>query len=257
MFVTTYYSKQSYERVRALSNGGESDYEIARQTGVARSTIGRWRRNGHPPAHLTSDEDATWRPVSTQAYCYLLGVYLGDGHLFQTGHGRWRLGITMDARYPGVVGEVVAAIEAVEPEASVCVNRKPAADAVTVLASSGIWRLAFPQHAPGRKHDRSIVLSRWQRELTRSHPEAFLRGLIHSDGCRTLNRFRTKLPSGRVAEYAYPRYFFTNLSADIRGIFCEHCELLGIRWTQSNPRNISVAQRRSVALLDSFVGPKR
>jgi hypothetical protein len=83
-----------------------------------------------------------------------------------------------------------------------------------------------------------------------------IRGLIHSDGCRGVNRFSTKLPSGRVAAYRYTRYFFSNLSSDIRSIFCQHCELLGIRWTQSNARNISVAHRDSVALLDSFVGPK-
>ena len=128
---------------------------------------------------------------------------------------------------------------------------------LVVLASSPLWALAFPQHGPGRKHERPIVLERWQAEITARHPEALLRGLIHSDGCRSVNRFRTKLPSGRVVGYAYPRYFFSNLSADIRGIFCEHCDLLGIRWTQSNPRNISVAHRRSVAILDGFVGPKR
>ncbi len=44
------------------------------------------------------------------------------------------------------------------------------------------------------------------------------RGLIESDGCRTVNRFKTKLPSGRIAEYAYPRYFFSDTSADIRGL---------------------------------------
>jgi len=84
-----------------------------------------------------------------------------------------------------------------------------------------------------------------------------LRGLIHSDGCRTINRFRTRLPGGRLAEYAYPRYFFSNLSADIRGLFCESCDALGIRWTQSNHRNISVSNRHSVAALDEFIGPKR
>ena len=66
-------------------------------------------------------------------------------------------------------------------------------------------------------------------------------------------------PSCRAAgsaEYEYPRYFFSNLSADIRRIFCEHCELLGIRCTQSNPRNVSISHRKSVALLDEFVGPK-
>ena len=59
-----------------------------------------------------------------------------------------------------------------------------------------------------------------------------------------------------MAEYAYPRFFFSNRSADIRGLFCEYCDRLGIRWTQSNPRNISVSHRRSVALLDAFAGPK-
>jgi len=72
----------------------------------------------------------------------------------------------------------------------------------------------------------------------------------------TVNRFTTRLPSGRVAEYAYPRWFFSNRSADIRGLFCEYCERLGIRWTQSNPRNISISRRTSVALLDSFVPAK-
>jgi hypothetical protein len=101
------------------------------------------------------------------------------------------------------------------------------------------------------------MLADWQRAIVDAHPEQFLRGLIHSDGCRTVNRFKTKLPSGRVAEYEYPRYFFSNLSADIRALFCEYCDRLGVRWTQSNHRNISVSHRRSVAILDRFVGPKR
>jgi hypothetical protein len=83
-----------------------------------------------------------------------------------------------------------------------------------------------------------------------------LRGLLHSDGCRTVNRFTTKLPSGRVAEYAYPRWFFSNRSADIRGLFCATCDAVGVRWTQSNPRNISISHRDSVARLDEHVGAK-
>ncbi len=116
---------------------------------------------------------------------------------------------------------------------------------------------AFPQHGPGRKHIRRIELADWQRQLTHEHPGAIIRGLIHSDGCRSLNHVKTTLPSGRTAEYSYQRYFFTNHSADIRGIFREHCELVGIRVTQPNPRNLSVSHRPSVALLDEIVGPKR
>jgi hypothetical protein len=91
---------------------------------------------------------------------------------------------------------------------------------------------------------------------TVSHPSRKRLGLIHSDGCRVENRVRTKLRSGRIAEYLYIRYFFSNLSADIRQIFIDHCALLGIRVTQSNPRNLSVSHRESVAILEQIVGPK-
>jgi hypothetical protein len=101
------------------------------------------------------------------------------------------------------------------------------------------------------------VLADWQLELTHAHPGSLIRGLIHSDGCRVINRFKTKLPSGRVADYSYVRYFFSNLSRDIRDIFTEHCELLGIRVTQSNHRNLTVSHRHSVAILEEIVGPKR
>lgn len=79
--------------------------------------------------------------------------------------------------------------------------------------------------------------------------------MIHSDGSRCENRFTVQLKSG-PREYSYPRYFFTNYSDDIRDLFCQSCDQLGIRWSQSNWRNISISHRDSVARLDSFVGPK-
>ena len=115
---------------------------------------------------------------------------------------------------------------------------------------------AFPQHGPGKKHLRLIELTDWQLALTHAHPVALIRGLIHSDGCRSLNRFRTMLPSGREAEYEYVRYFFSNRSRDIRAIFTSHCELFGIRVTQPNPRNLAVSNRDSVRILETIVGPK-
>ena len=75
-------------------------------------------------------------------------------------------------------------------------------------------------------------------------------GQHFADGVRDL------LPSGSVGKYSYTRYFFSNLSADIRGLFCATCDQVGVRWTQSNRRNISISHRASVALLDEHVGPK-
>lgn len=136
-------------------------------------------------------------------------------------------------------------------------QRPASVGASYVLSISHGWvGAALPQHGPGRKHLRPIEFADWQLELTHRNPEALIRGLIHSDGCRTEDRFNTELPSGRVAEYSYVRYFFTNHSEDMRRIFIEHCELLGIRVTQSNRRNLSISHRKSVAILEQIIGPK-
>lgn len=196
-----------------------------------------------------------WRPCDQRLYAYCLGQYLGDGHISFSKRTNPFLRLYMDRAYPGLVSEAATALATLFPEARVRRYDVSRARMTIVQLFHAALPYVFP-HGPGQKHTRRITLEAWQLDATRLHPEAFLRGLIHSDGCRTVNRFDTLLPSGRLAHYEYPRYFFSNLSADIRGLFCEHCELLGIRWTQSNPRNISVSHRDSVALLDRFVGPK-
>lgn len=117
------------------------------------------------------------------------------------------------------------------------------------------WPCLFPQHGPGRKHERPIVLQDWQRAIVEKHPGRFLRGLFHSDGCRVTN-WATTRKNGMTLRYEYPRYFFTNASADIRGLCCWALDLLGIDHRHSDERNISVARRAAVELLDEHVGPK-
>jgi hypothetical protein len=161
---------------------------------------------------LTERRQVNWRPPDPQAYAYLLGLYLGDGCLNPPGS---QLMISLDARYPGIVGEAEEAIRRTVP--GVHLGRYlPKKNSIRILAATIVWREAFPQHGRGRKHTRRIELADWQRDITTAFSHELLRGLIHSDGCRTMNRFKTKLPSGRVAAYEYPRYFFSNLSDDIR-----------------------------------------
>ena len=74
------------------------------------------------------------------------------------------------------------------------------------------------------------------------HPEDFVRGLIHSDGCRSINRVRRSFNGGE-RWYEYPRYNFTNVSLDIQRLFTDTLDRLGIAWTQMNRKNISVARR--------------
>jgi hypothetical protein len=83
-----------------------------------------------------------------------------------------------------------------------------------------------------------------------------LRGLVHSDGCRSINRVHRRTLQG-VKEYRYVRYFFTNESAQIRALFSDTCSLVGVSARRMTHNDISVARRESVELMDRFIGPKR
>lgn len=129
---------------------------------------------------------------------------------------------------------------------------------VQVTACSKQWPTVFPHHGPGRKHERRIVLEAWQQRIVDAHPWEFIRGLIHSDGCRITN-WTTRTVGGERKRYEYPRYFFTNVSGDIRALFCATLDRVGVEWRTAGgrrPYNISVARRASVELMDLHVGPK-
>jgi hypothetical protein len=247
------YPEATVEAALALGANGLSDYAVAEILSIPRATIQNWRTSGAPTKRGAGLEEPLERPLEHRAYAYLFGIYLGDGCV--SGHRRtFGLQVTLDADYPHLMVEVKSAIERSIPVLARV--QRPRRGAVRIWAFHRSLPNLFPQHGPGKKHERKIELVPWQTKITHRYTREFIRGLIHSDGSRCMNRFAVDLPSGRVGRYAYPRYFFTNYSADIRRIFCEHCELLGIRWTQSNARNISVSHRDSVALLDEFVGPK-
>jgi hypothetical protein len=117
------------------------------------------------------------------------------------------------------------------------------------------WPCLFPQHGPGRKHERKLVLADWQREIVTAHPAELLRGLFHSDGCRSAN-WATRPVAGVKKRYDYPRWQFVNHSADIRQWCCDALDQLGIPWRQSSWKTISVSRREGVAALDALIGPK-
>jgi hypothetical protein len=257
MFGMQRRSQADFDETMALIGAGFGDREIARLTGIPRGTINAWRHGRGSRYHQRlASAVSSWRPPDDAMYAYLFGIYLGDGFINVTHSGAATMIVSLDGGYGGIVAEVERALRMTLGDIPVSRGHVKGSQVAVLRASHPALPHAFPQHGPGRKHHRRIELTGWQREITHGHPRELLRGLIHSDGCRAINRFRTRLPSGRIAEYEYPRYFFSNLSADIRAIFCDHCDLLGIRWTQSNPRNISISHRRSVALLDEFVGPK-
>lgn len=251
MFVPRISPKESRDLVRSLLGLGLSDREVAERSGVGRATVQRWRRRGIPRPREPLPDD--WRPPDSSLYSYLLGIFLGDGTLTRH-HRTWGLHIFLDVKHPDILEEVTEAVKSVFGKTPHHYP-KDGGSCVQVTSYSQDWAQMIPQHGPGKKHERKIELVGWQQDIVAAYPWEFLRGLIHSDGSRCLNTFTVNLKHG-PREYTYPRYFFTNYSEDIRKIFCATCDQLGIRWSQSNWRNISISHRKSVARLDQFIGPK-
>ncbi|MEV7994104.1 helix-turn-helix domain-containing protein [Streptomyces sp. NPDC086077] len=165
--------------------------------------------------------------------------------------------VTCTASWPGLVDAAEDAMRRVLPWPSV--TRLPRAGCVDVKSFTKHWVCLLPRHGPGKKHERRIALEPWQQGIVDIHPWEFVRGLIHSDGCRVTN-WTTRIVGGERKRYEYPRYFFTNVSDDIRRLYTDTLDKLGVAWTYcaryGTPYNISVARRASVALLDLHVGPK-
>ena len=221
---------------------------IARRIGVARSTVRGWLARDAGVAQSVEAvplKGTKWGFESLHqhqfsAYAYLLGTYLGDGYLARVRRS-YALRIYLNRRQQDVVARVRQAIEIVLPGRRVNEVQHRVSPVTEVTCYSRDWPLVFPQHGPGRKHTRRIVLAEWQRSIVEARPADFLRGCRESDGCR-----HRRIVNGKD----YPAYSFSNRSEDILQLFVWTCELLSVRCRRSNAWTLSIARRPDVALLD-------
>ena len=244
-------SAEEFDAVQRLIATGMNDRAIARQTGIPRRTVCDWRYCGLQvrarvlagSAACRMEHDFATLPPGP--YCYLLGLYLGDGCISRN-RRVWRLRITLDKKYPGIIERCRVAIDAVFPgqQASILPRDYGCVD---VSHYSRHWPCLFPQHGPGTKHLRPIRLEPWQQVLVEQATEEFIRGLIESDGCRVVANDRG---------VRSVRYHFSNRSEDILGLFSGALDQLGIPWTRPSRYGIAVYRKAAVARLDEFVGPK-
>jgi hypothetical protein len=244
------HDMETRRRAVAMLEAGISRREVTRTLGVSYNSTYRWQTRLEPDPSMPQCFRCNGvRPHPK--YTYLLGQYLGDGHIGRSGR-TIALRIFCCDHYPLIITEVASAMVSVSNTA---VNFRQLDGCTQVQSATKHWRCTLPQLGPGMKHTRPIVLAPWQQELIENDPRPLLRGLIQSDGCRALNTVHRNLPSGRRT-YDYPRYFFSNMSDDIRGIFTDALDLLGIAWRQNRFNSISIARADAVVALDEFVGPK-
>ncbi len=238
---------------RQRRNSGQALRKIAGDPGVAVRTVHRWTTT----SESTSSQTGCWRcdaaragAFPADAYGYLLGQYLGDGHLVTAARVPV-LRIYSCTDYPGIVDEVSAAITSVRGAVPGILGAHNTDRLVKIQSYWTHWPCVLPQHGPGKKHERPIVLAPWQQEIVDAHPWRIIRGLIHSDGCRSVNRVVV-----RGKAYRYPRYFFSNESRDILQIMGSALDGVGVAWRYNRRNCISIARRAAVATMDAHVGPK-
>jgi hypothetical protein len=165
-----------------LIAAGVNDCDVGRRLRVARTTVRHWRwaqERDAPPRKLCW---RCWQPtrrleLAAADYAELLGLYLGDGHISPMPRSE-RLRLSLDAKYPGIVADSEALLRRVFPECRV--GRVVADGGSTVVLWVYHRHLSslFPQHGPGKKHERPIELEPWQCGLVGAAPWAFVRGWI-------------------------------------------------------------------------------
>jgi hypothetical protein len=115
-------SAEEYDAVCERIAAGMTDLSIEAEPGVPRPTVSEWRRRPR----------SSFSAFPAGPYCYLLGLYLGDG----------------------CIAAVLARSD----------------NSVEVGLYSKHWVCIFPQHGPGKKHHRVITLEPWQEDLVNQAP---------------------------------------------------------------------------------------
>jgi hypothetical protein len=232
----------------ALVAAGHDDTDIARRLGVPRRTVGDWRAGRARPRPACPLCERPARPVVLEPtdYAELLGLYLGDGHISRMAR-TYRLRISLDARYPGIVADTDAIIARCFPANRIGGLIADGGSTVVRWIYNAHLPCLFPQCGNGKKHERPIELHGWQHEKVAAAPWAFLRGCIRSDGCVYTNR------TGR---YAYLSYGFHNHSTDILDLFEQVCLAVGLDCRRT-ARDVRIYRRASVERMLQQVGTKQ
>jgi hypothetical protein len=244
----------------ALVEAGHNDCEISRRLGIPRGTIRDWRRPTYVRTTPVAICPRCWRLAKPmlfthEDYAELLGFYLGDGHI-SAGARTQRLRISLDAKYPGIIESACCVLRRCFPKNPVDVVPYHDGSCVYVSVYCSHLRCLFPQHGPGRKHERRISLEQWQRTTVAAEPWAFIRSCIWTDGCSFVNRTDIH----RAKPYEYLSYQFSNMSKDIVDLFVEACDRVGVFTRVNCSRrglwDVRINRRASVELMLADVGLK-
>ena len=241
------YTEEIKQSVLKDFKNGVNKSTLSNKYNIPRGTIKYWIDNRDTIfISKTSDKDISLIieeiKNNKELYNYILGLYLGDGCISPQKMS-YKLRITQDNKYPNSVNEIKNLLNSFfKNNVFVCI---PKGCTVIAIYDKNL-PLYFPQHGVGKKHDREIILSDYQRENI-DYPN-LLKGLWVSDG------------SYYLASSKYEAYNFTNKSTDIISLFEECLTFCEVNYRKRIKKNgvwiIEITKKSEVQKMKELVGFK-
>jgi DNA-binding transcriptional regulator WhiA len=241
------YTEELIQKVLEDYNSGKNKSQLEKEYNISRSTIRYWIDNKDSifiPKTTDKTLDVIIQEIKNnkETYNYILGLYLGDGCI-SPHKMSYKLRITQDNKYPKSIIDIKNILNSFFPNNTFTCNPK----GCTVI---GIYDknlpLYFPQHAPGKKHDRKIKLADYQRDNL--DYENLMKGLWVSDG------------SYYLAQKKYECYNFTNKSTDIISLFEECLNSFNIAYRKRMKKNgvwiLEITKKSEVSKMKDLIGVK-
>lgn len=218
-------SVAEYNSAMDSYSSGMSIKDISEKMKINRSTISNWvcgatgvsytskvkhysklPNEYDPVKFMQSLNPSITNEHRNNVYSYILGLYLGDGCINKFARTK-RLNVSCDEKYPELNNHISNMFEYLFGSPVKIIHKKNS-KCIDICYSNCNLGLLFPQDGKGKKHDRCIYLTEWQRGIINF--KFLLVGLFHSDGCFY------KRPNWNKYYYS-----FVNKSPDIINIFSE------------------------------------
>jgi DNA-binding transcriptional regulator WhiA len=242
------YTKELIDKVLEDYKIGKNKSQLEKDYGVPRGTIRYWINNEdkiYKDKQENKNVDTIVKEICERKaeYNYILGLYLGDGSI-TSNKMSYRLRITQDNKYPLSIIDIKNKMNTFFNKEATLINGDGKCCVITIFDKN--LPLYFPQHDTGKKHDRPILLSDYQRDNI--DYLNLMSGLWMSDG------------SFYKTARGYEAYNFTNKSTDIIALFEECLNNFGIRYRKRMKKNevwiVEITKKSEIVKMKEIVGMK-
>jgi len=244
-------------------NNGSKQSELSKKYNIPRSNIRYWLNNNEKFNQYNKLENQkklknncdinNYLSDKKLEYNYILGLYLGDGHIIKTKRSSYQIRIFLDSKYYNIVTECENNLKILFPFNKINIH-KTKYNMFIVSVYSNSLKYLFPQIGKGVKHKRKIILEDFQ--IKNINHKNIIRGLFHSDGCLYKNTIIKKEGKKYFGYY----YNFSNMSKDIVDIYCNSLDIINIHYTiqisKDNCYRINVNRRVDFKKMYEFLGVK-